>query len=84
MSKSKGQYLLIDPDDLPTLSTIKEAVKRLRKDADLLTKLPSNREPDPKTLRAAADFLDQLSSAYKNQFPKGAKDDVAESDNSGS
>lgn len=80
---SRGQFVLIDPEELPNLSAIKGSVARLMKDAELLSRMRTNKDADPKDLKRVADFLEHLAAAYKKQFPRGEKDDVEDSDNSG-
>ena len=75
MEKAKGQHILLDPDELPTMRSLRDAAKRLKKDAELLTRLPSGKDVDPKILSRVADFLEHLTETYKRQFPKGDKRD---------
>ncbi len=60
--KSLGECLIVDWSELPTRQEIDEAVKRLRKDADIIGQIRAKKETaTPEMLRSVANFLESVS-----------------------
>jgi len=57
---SLGEYIIIDPNCCPSRQELKEAIKRLYKDAELLSRFKSKNREDPKYLRITAQFLERI------------------------
>lgn len=55
-----GKYILIDPSCCPSRQELKEAIKRLYKDAELLSQFKGKKSEDPQYLRITAQFLERI------------------------
>jgi len=69
---SIGKYILISPSDCPSRQELKDAIVRLYKDAELLTRYRGKKDPDPICLRNTAQFLERI---YKDNRLKQELDD---------
>lgn len=78
---SLAQYILIHPEDAPTISELKNTILRLRKDAEILKDF-SRKKENPKDFLAIAKFLESLLERERNRLRKGQ--DETPGDNSGS
>jgi hypothetical protein len=66
--KSFGDYLMMSPGDVPTISALKAAVERLKKDAALLESFHGRNDADPKDLVRVSSFLEMLLVKYRKQL----------------
>lgn len=63
--------IIIQADDAPTYKEIIDAVSRLRKDYELLSKFRGNKDKeDPESLRKVASFLEMLAKREKRNLRK--------------
>ena len=60
MSESIGKYILIDPKECPTRTELRDAIARLKKDAELLSRVHGKNDVDPRCLKTVAQFLERL------------------------
>jgi len=61
MSKSSiGKYILIDPSECPTRQELRDAIDRLKKDAEILGRMKTKHDAEPRYLRATAAFLERI------------------------
>lgn len=60
MKESIAKYILIDPKEIPTKQELGDAVKRLRKDLEIMGRIRSKRDPNPEFIEATISFLDLL------------------------
>ena len=73
---SLGHYILLDPKDVPSVNALKVAGERLRKDADLLRRMPREKDPPNDWLMKVADFLECFANANDKKLKKEeSKDD---------
>jgi hypothetical protein len=59
MKKSIGQYILIDPEEVPCSEKLKTSIDRLKKDADIFRHMPNSKWP-LKHLEATISFLELM------------------------
>ncbi len=69
-TKSLGDYIMLDPEEVPTAKQIEEAVERLKKDFEILSKMRGNNDPDPQSLQYVSSFLEMLAQKYKKRLKK--------------
>lgn len=63
--------VLLNPEDMPTVDELLDAISRLRKDYKLLKRIRgSNDKEDPKSLNVVASFLEMLIKREKRNLPK--------------
>ena len=59
MSKSFGNYIMIDPEEIPTKKQLQSTIARLEKTIEILTKLPNDKWP-VKDLKITVSYLKLL------------------------
>lgn len=57
---SIGKYILIDPSECPSREELADAIERLYKCSDILTRIRAKNDPDPDHLRRVASFLELM------------------------
>lgn len=72
MERLKGSdaYILVAPDEVPTIAQIEDAVSRLTKDAAVIGRCRGQKDEDPHNLALVASFLETFIQKYKKQLRK--------------
>lgn len=72
MERLKGSdaYILVAPDEVPTIVQLLEAVTRLTKDAAVIGRCRGHKDEDPASLALVASFLETFVQKYKKQLRK--------------
>jgi hypothetical protein len=69
VKKSSG-YIMVSPDDVPTLKQMEDAIARLNKTIAILTRCRGDNDEDPQSLVFVASFLETFVNNHKKQLKK--------------
>lgn len=67
---SLGDYINLDPDDVPSIEELEIAAETLKKCAKLYGEMRGRKDPPPEPLDMAASFLETLVLKHKKQLRK--------------
>jgi len=71
MTKSSlGDYIMVAPDDVPSIDEIEVAVETLKKCANLYRTMRGRKDPPPEPLDMTASFLETFILKYRKQLKK--------------
>lgn len=72
MERLKGSeaYIMVAPDDVPTIAQLMEAFTRLTKDAAVIGRCRGYKDEDPASLALVASFIETFVQKYKKQLRK--------------
>lgn len=69
---SLGDYIMLDPDDVPTVQEMEHAVGVLKKCGDLYKTMKRRKDPPPESMEMVASFLETFIAKYEKQMKKGS------------
>ena len=69
LKKTSG-YIMVSPEDVPTISQIQDAISRLNKTVNVLFKIRGDQDENPESLVMVASFLESFVNTYKKQLRK--------------
>jgi len=65
---SLGDYIMLDPKEVPTVQQISDAVEVLKRCEAVFTRMRTKKDPPPKSMEMVASFLESLVDSYKNKL----------------
>ena len=69
LKKSSG-YIMLSPEDVPTIQQIEDAISRLNKTIAITSRCRGDKDEDPQSLVFVSSFLQSFLNTYKKQLKK--------------